>query len=188
MTHTTDEHPGRVEAERIEKDEHLAGDAAVAKVRKLLPRFRAAMFVTGVKSGKTLHSRPLALQGDAAVFGGTLWFFADERSPKVYELAVDTAVSLFFQNDGDNTYLQLDGTASLVKDKAKMRELYTPIVRTWFPDGLDDPHLTLIRFDTVSGAYWESPGGAMQVVAALATSVMTGKPGKTSRSGTLSFE
>ena len=172
---------------RIEKDEHLEADEAIAKVRKLLPSFRAAMFVTGVASGQELHSRPLALQGDPAVFGGALWFFADDRSPKVYELAVDTAVCLFFQNDEDTRYLQLNGTASLSKDRAKMRELYTPIVKTWFPEGIDDPHLVLIRFDSIGGSYWESPGGAWQLAAAFATAIVTGKPGKSGRSGTLTF-
>jgi general stress protein 26 len=175
------------EHQRIEKDEHLNGDQAIAKVRKLLPSFSAALFVTGVHSGRELHSRPLALQGDPAVFGGTLWFFADDRSPKVYELAVDTAVSLFFQNDSATHYLQLDGTASLSKDKSKMRELYSPTLKTWFPEGLDDPHLVLIRFDATRGAFWESPGGVLQFAAAFATSVVTGKPGKSGTAGTLSF-
>jgi len=175
------------EFQRIEKDEHLSGDQAVAKVRQLLPSFTAALFVTGVKSCDELHSRPLALQGDPKVFGGTLWFFADDRSPKVYELAVDTAVCLLFQNDGASHYLQLNGTGSLSRDKAKMRELYTPALKTWFPEGLDDPHLTLIRFDATTGAYWESPGGLFQVAAAYATSVLTGKPGKSGTAGTLQF-
>src|SRR3954470_6551 len=175
------------EHQRIEKDEHLTGDQAVAKVRKLLPSFKAALFVTGVASGTGLHSRPLALQGDPSVFGGTLWFFADDRSPKVYELAVNTAVTLFMQNDSATHYLQLDGTASLSKDISKMRELYTPMLKTWFPGGLEDPHLTLIRFDAATGAFWESPGGAWQVAAAFATSLITGKPGKSGTAGTLSF-
>ena len=175
------------ESQRIEKDEHLTGDAAVAKVRKLLPSFKAAIFVTGVRSGQALHSRPLALQGDPEIFGGTLWFFADDRSPKVDELAVDSAVTLFMQNDSATHYLQLDGPAWLSKDKAKMRELFTPIAKTWFPGGLDDPHLTLIRFNAATGAFWESPGGVWQVAAAFATSLITGKPGKSGTSGTLSF-
>ncbi len=174
-------------SERIEKDEHLVGDEAVAKVRTLLPSFRAGMFLTGLSRRTHPHSRPLAIQGDPSVFGGTLWFFADERSPKISELGANPTVSLIFQSDSDSNYLQLDGTAAVVQDKAKMRELYTPVLKTWFPEGLDDPHLTLIRFDALSGAYWESPGGLLQAMTAFATSVVTGTPGKSGRSGTLSF-
>ncbi len=171
---------------RIEKDEHLVGDQAIAKVRALLPSFHAAMFVTNVASGEELHARPLARLGDPAVFGGALWFFADDRSPKVHELAVDTRVCLFFQNDADVCYLQLDGTASLSTDRAKIRELYTPITKTWFPGGVDDPHLVLIRFDAATGSYWDR-AGAWQLASAFATALVTGKPGKSGRSGTLNF-
>ena len=143
------------QTQRIEKDEHLAGAAAIAKVRELLPSFKTALFVTGVRSCHEVHARPLALHGEPSSFDGTLWFFADDRSPKVYELAVDTVVSLLFQNDEHSHYMQLDGTGSLSKDAGKMRELYTPSVRTYFPDGLDDPHLTLIRVDAARGAYWD---------------------------------
>jgi len=173
--------------ERIEKDEHLSGDEAIAKIRALLPAFRAAMFVTGLSRRTHPHSRPLALQGDASVFGGTLWFFADERSPKIHELMADPAVSLLFQSDSDSCYMQLDGNASVVRDRAKMRELYTPVLKTWFPEGLDDPHLTLIRVDAMSGAYWESPGGLLQAMTAFATAAITGTPGKSGRAGTLSL-
>jgi general stress protein 26 len=173
--------------ERIEKDEHLVGDEAIAKIRHLLPSFRAALFVTGLSRRTHPHSRPLALQGDPSVFGGTLWFFADMRSPKIHELSADPTVSLFFQNDADSCYMQLDGSAAVVADRSKMRELYTPILKTWFPEGLDDANLTLIRFDAISGAYWESPGGILQAMTAFATSVVTGSPGKSGRSGTLSL-
>jgi len=173
--------------ERIEKEEHLTGDDAIAKVRKLLPNFRAAFFATGLSRRTHPHARPLALQGDASVFGGTLWFFADNRSPKIHELSADPTVSLLFQSDADSCYMQLDGSASTVNDRAKMRELYTPALRTWFPEGLDDPNLTLIRFDAIGGAYWETPGGVFQALTAFAESVVTGSPGKSGRSGTLSL-
>ncbi len=173
--------------ERIEKDEHLTGDEAIAKVRKLLQNFRAAFFVTGLSRRTHPHARPLALQGDLSVFGGTLWFFADQRSPKIHELSADPTVSLFFQSDADSCYMQLDGSAAVVQDRPKMRELYTPALKTWFPEGLGDPNLTLVRFDAVSGSYWESPGGVLQALTAFAESVVSGTPGKSGHAGTLSL-
>jgi general stress protein 26 len=83
--------------------------------------------------------------------------------------------------------MQLDGSAAVVQDRPKMRELYTPTLKAWFPEGLDDPNLTLIRFDAVAGSYWESPGGVLQAITAYAESVVTGSSGKSGRSGTLSL-
>jgi general stress protein 26 len=171
--------------EKHETDEHLAGNDAVAKARALLPSFRTAMLVTkGTEAGE-LHMRPMALQGDLSTFGGTLWFFADDRSHKMREIVRDPRVFLVFQNERESRYLQLAGDASTVTDRAKMRELYTPEIRTWFPGGLDDPHLMLIRIDVTNGTFWESPGGLVHVLAAFTKSVVTGTPGKGSRAGTM---
>jgi len=171
--------------ERKEMDEHLTGEAAIAKARELLPGFRTAMLVTRASGGAALHMRPMGLQGDLSVFGGTLWFFTDDRSPKVQEIQRDSTVSLVFQSEETSRYLQLDGTAAVVSDRGKMRELFTPVTRTWFPDGLDDPHLTLIRFDVDRGEFWDSPGGMLQVLAAFTSAVVTGAPAKGGEQGTL---
>jgi len=171
--------------DRNETDEHLAGDAAIAKVRALLPSFSAAMFVTKGVGGADLHMRPLALAGDPSVFGGTLWFLTDGRSRKIREMEQDPRVSLLFQNDRDGCYLQLDGTAAVVSDRAKIRELYTPIQRAWFPGGVDDPYLTLVRFDATNGSFWDDAGGVLRVLAAFTKSVVTGTPGKSARTGTM---
>jgi len=179
---------GTTDTERNEIDEHLEGEAAIAKARELLPSFRTAMLVTRSSDGSELHMRPLGMVGDPSVFGGTLWFFTDDRSRKVQEIQRESSVSLVFQNDQDSRYLQLVGTAALVADRAKMRELYTPLLRAWFPGGLDDPHITLIRFDAASGSFWDSPGGILHVLAAFTKSVVTRTPGKSGRTGTMNLE
>ena len=171
--------------ERHELDEHLSGSAAITKARALLPSFRTAMLVTKGSDSGELHMRPMGLQGDLTTFGGTLWFFADDRSDKIREIERDPRVYLSFQNEPEHRYLQLAGTASLVTDRAKMRELYTPDVKAWFPDGVEDPHIVLIRIDVTNGTFWESPGGVVHVLAALTKSVVTGTPGKSGRSGTI---
>jgi general stress protein 26 len=173
--------------ERKEMNEPLTGNAAIEKARQLLPSFRTTMLVTRASGGSALHMRPMGLQGDLSHFGGTLWFFTDDRSPKVQEVERDPTVSLVFQSEQTSCYLQLDGTAAVVSDRSKMRELFTPITRTWFPDGLDDPHLTLLRIDVTGGAFWESPGGMLQVLAAYTKSVVTGTPGKGGRAGTINL-
>jgi|RhiMethySRZTD1v2_1073278.scaffolds.fasta_scaffold04059_14 general stress protein 26 len=171
--------------ERHEIDQHLAGDPAIVKARQLLPSFRTAMLVTKASESGELHMRPMALQGDLSTFGGTLWFFADDRSEKIREIEREPRVFLVFQNDLDSRYLQLAGTASAVTDRAKMRELYSPAIKAWFPGGLEDPHLMLIRIDVTNGTFWETPGGIVHVLAAFTKSVVTGTPSKNGRAGTM---
>lgn len=166
-------------------EEHFSGTEAVEKVRALLKHFRCTMMVT--RKGADLHSRPMTLLGDAEDFDDTLWFFTDNRSGKLDEIAGGQPVWLLFQSDDKSAYLELAGRASEIEDRKRMAEFYTPLMKTWFPDGLEDPHLGMLRFDAESGRFWESPGGMLQVLAAFTKSALTGTPGKAGNTGSLSL-
>lgn len=151
---------------------HLSGEAALTKVRVLLKRFRSAMMITS--GGDTIHSRPMALHCDPNKFDGVLWFFTDRYSRTAHEVNANSAVSLLFQNDGDSTYMHLYGHALIWNDQPKMRELFTPVLRPWFPDGVDDPRMTLIRFEAANGSFWDCPSGLLRVFAAFTKSLVSG--------------
>jgi general stress protein 26 len=127
----------------------------------------------------------MALQGDPAAFAGTLWFFTDSRSRKAREIAAEPQTSVILQCDKSSAYLHLAGRSTLVIDRAKMRELFTPKLKTWFPNGLDDPYLTLMRFDADGGYFWDGVGGRLQALGALTRALVTGIPGRTVEAGRL---
>ena len=88
-----------------------------------------------------------------------------------------------FQNDKNGDYLQLTGHASVVEDRARLEQLYTTLQRTWFPKGLDDPDITLVRFDADGGNYWDSHDSYVRLAVAFAKSIVTGEPGKSGNAG-----
>jgi general stress protein 26 len=92
--------------------EQLSGEPALEKVRELLGSFRNTMFTTVV--GGEVHTRPMALQGKAEEFEGTLWFFTDDRTPKVDEVDGGTPASIIFQSDGKHAKAAAGGTAGVV--------------------------------------------------------------------------
>lgn len=161
----------------------LAGEAALQKIRKLLDDFRSAMLTT-LEDG-VMRTRPMGLLGEPEEFDGALWFFTDDRNHLMRALESGAPATLIFQSDDENAYLQLDGSASVTRDRARMARLWTPMARTWFPEGLEDPHLTLIRFDATGGHYWDSPGGALQVLGAFAKAVATGERASAGEKGEL---
>lgn len=163
-----------MEAESNYETLHLQGEEALEKVRSLLKEFRSTMMITHTPGGG-IHSRPMGLQGEAKNFYGTLWFFTDRNCRKMEEIRANPAVSLVFQSDGDSAYMHLYGRAQQVDDLNKMKELYTPLIKTWFPEGLEDPRLTLIRFDAERGNFWDSPGGMLQVLGAFTKAMVTGQ-------------
>lgn len=42
---------------------------------------------------------------------------------------------------------------------AKIKELWEPIVKTWFTEGADDPRITAIKVAPAEGYYWDTKHG-----------------------------
>jgi general stress protein 26 len=165
----------------IDDKELLTGEAALAKLRELLAHFPIALMIT--VHDREVLARPIGVVGEHAAFDGTLWFITDNRSRKVKAIEAGALTSLLFQNDDRGAYLHLYGTAAIVEDRDKLAQLYTSVQRTWFPDGLDDPNMVLVRFDAECGDYWDSHNGLMRLVGAFAKAVVTGTPGRSGNAG-----
>src|SRR5208337_4347672 len=58
------------------------------------------------------------------------------------------------QTAGNYCYVSFTGHASVVQDREKMQDLWCPAYRAWFPRGLDDPELALLRVDVERAEYW----------------------------------
>jgi hypothetical protein len=62
----------------------------------------------------------------------------------------------------------------VVRDKAKAKELWNPLLKAWFPQGLDEPDLVLLNVKVEKAEYWDSPSGKMVQLAGLAKALATG--------------
>ena len=167
----------------VDPKESLTGADALEKLRQLLADFPIATMVTVQRSG-TITARPIGVVGDHAAFDGQLWFITDRRSRKVQAINGGAATFLIFEDHDKGAYLHLTGQAHVVEDRARLEKLYTPVQRTWFPDGLDDPHMTLIRFDADRGEFWDKHNGMLRLLAAFAKAMVTGTPGSSGNTGT----
>ena len=165
----------------IDHKEVLTGNAAHEKIRELLKGFPIAFMVT-IADG-ALTARPIGVVGDHDAFDGSLWFITDKRSRKVAAIESGATTALMFQNDKEGAYLHLSGRASVVDDRAQLEQLYTTLQRTWFPLGVDDPNITLVRFDAEQGDYWDSHDSLVRLAFAFAKSVVTRTPGKSGNAG-----
>jgi general stress protein 26 len=119
----------------------------------LLRTFNYAMLVTHSRHGD-LHARPMALA--EVEDNGDLWLVTDIHSEKVEELAEDARVSVSMQA-GDR-YVALSGKAEVVRDTDRVRALWNEKWRGWFPKGVEDPNLVLIRVKPMHGEYWDNEG------------------------------
>ena len=123
------------------------------RLSELVVRFDTAMLVTRSSDGG-MRARPLTIAdgGD----GKTLYFSTSIESPKVREIEADPHVNVVMQ-DGRH-YVSLSGVAQVVRDRALIERLWSPSWKIWFPNGMDDPSLCLLRVEPVEAAYWDMTG------------------------------
>jgi general stress protein 26 len=123
----------------------------INKLGELIKGIKVAMLTTLDEDG-TLRSRPMITQ--EAEFDGDLWFFTRDDAPKVHEGLRECQVNVSYS--GDNRWVSVSGRMYLIQDRMKMQDLWNEAFRAWFPDGLDDPHLGLIKVEADYAEYWDS--------------------------------
>ena len=147
-------------------------DPNMQKLADLIAEASIAMLTTAEADG-TLRSRPLAtLEMDSE---GKLWFFTAMSSGKVSEIDQHRKVNLSYVNLDKQDYVSVSGHARLFRDPEKMRELWTPWVEPWFPEGLDDPDLGLLEVTVDDAEYWDAPASKTQRLFGLAKALTSGK-------------
>jgi general stress protein 26 len=123
------------------------------RLSTLLDLFETAMLVTRTSDG-TLRARPLSIAESQD--GGFMYFSTAIESPKVQELEADPHVNVVMQ-DG-RRFVSVSGIAHVVRDRALIERLWRPAWKVWFPAGIDDPSLCLLRVDPTEAAYWDLTG------------------------------
>jgi general stress protein 26 len=159
-------------------------DDSVEKLGKLVEGIEVAMLTTRIGDGRLL-SRPLRMQ--AVDEDGALWFITDRNSHKAEEIRLQPQVNVGFAAHERNTYVSVAGRASLIFDKAKLHQLWSPALSVFYPLGEDDPELCLLKVEADSAEYWDGPGGLIGKALYLAMSAVTRDPGVLSENERMHF-
>ncbi len=132
----------------------LQGLQAIEKIRELVKVAKTCFFCTERAVGGSTGARPMSVQqvDDA----GRLWFLSASDSHTNAEIAAEPMVRLFFQGSPHSDFLELSGKATISTDRQKIEELWEPIVKTWFTEGVDDPRITVIQVAPDQGYYWDT--------------------------------
>ena len=146
---------------------------AVKTLGSLIDDIQMAMLTT-VDDDGSLRSRPMATQ--QADPDGTLWFFTRAEAPKVDEVQKDQRVNVSYAEPKAQKYVSVSGTAELVRDPAKNKELWNPLLKAWFPKGLDDPELALLKVSVEKAEYWDSHSSTMVHLIGYLKAAATGQP------------
>lgn len=145
----------------------------VSKLVELIKDVRTCMLITIERLSDKRNGRPMSISHIED--NGTIWFFAKTSSQKIEEIEQNKQVSLSITSESKNIYLMIHGKAELSYDKLKMKELWNPIMKAWFPEGLDDPDMILIKVTPSEARYWDSSASKMVVMINMVIALATGK-------------
>lgn len=115
------------------------------------------MLITRTSNG-ALAGRPMSNNRDVD-YTGDSYYFASDQTRTVSDIEADPAVSLSFQGSSGvlgqrPLFVSVEGTADLIRDKARFKAHWTPDLDRWFANGADTPGVVMIRIRANRIHYW----------------------------------
>lgn len=127
------------------------------KIWQMIKGIGTGMLAT--RHGNELLTRPMTLVQNE--YDGTLWFFTDLDSDKVFEVEGDNDVNVSFSDPTNDTYVSLTGIGKPTKDKALIDKYWNGFVGVWFPEGKDSPNVGMLEIKVIKGEHWDSNSSTM---------------------------
>ena len=128
-------------------------DIATSDERKqlatLLEKSKLGLITTTNSDGR-LVSRPMAVKDRE--FDGDLWFFTEDPSHKTDEVRGNPQVNVAL--DSRKGWVSISGEAEVVRDEAKIDELWDTGAEAWFTEGRTDPKVALLKVTAHSAELW----------------------------------
>jgi general stress protein 26 len=151
-------------------DEATTRSEAIGRLKDLVEDIDFTMLTTQ-DAGGNLVSRPMSTrQMDE---NGDIWFFLADDSKKADEAQADSDVGLSYLDAKGMRFVSVAGRATVVHDRAKMEELYTPSLDIWLEEGLETPGIALLRVTPAECQFWEPKHGKLVMAAVMLKSLVT---------------
>ncbi|UII24777.1 pyridoxamine 5'-phosphate oxidase family protein [Fulvivirga maritima] len=130
----------------------------VDKLKETIASIEVAMLATKTEDSE-LVSRPMyTLHMDK---DGYLWFFTSKGSPKMDDIEENNHVNVSYADTHSHTYASVSGTAICVDDQELKSKLWNDSHKAWYPKGVDDPNLCLLRVSVQSAEVWDQDTATM---------------------------
>ena len=124
---------------------------AIKTLREMINDIHVAMLTTVAADGH-VRSRPMLTVTHE--FDGDLWFFTLSTDPKTDEIIHNPRVGLTYSSPTQGRFVSLAGTAEIISNRKKMELMWNDELLEWFPAGVEDPDLSLIRVRVDEAEFW----------------------------------
>ncbi len=159
--------------------------APIQTYQTLIKDIKTGMLVTQ-SPDEHLRSRPMyTTKVDDK---GVLWFFTSASSGKVDEMKRYPNVNVSYASPNQQDYLSVTGTAYLIQDRAVMEDYYSTAVKAWFPKGLDDPNIALLRVVPEEAEYWDASSNKAVHLFKMGKALLKGEPYQADEHEKITFE
>jgi general stress protein 26 len=148
----------------------MATPDEIATLVDLTKDIKIAMLTTVEEDG-AFAARPMAQQEVQP--DGSLYFFSERDSNIVRNIAANPHVGVALSSS--SVWVSIAGTATIVDDVAKKKELWNAGAEAWLPQGPEDAGVVLIYVDSDSAEYWDTPGGRVASVFSFVKAKATGE-------------
>ena len=165
--------------------ENLEKSEGIIKLKKMVDDCKFCFFCTNLSNHNGATSTVMTAQDVDSE--GNIWFFSGINSERNHDIATDNNIQLYFSCPEKNSYLSVNGQASIILDKAKIKELWNPLLKMWFKEGADDMNISLIKVTTKNANYWDSADGVMVNFFKMIASVLTGTENIEATSGKINL-
>lgn len=137
---------------------NLQQQEAIKKMQDLAEDIKIAMFCT-YDSNRRIQATPMATQ--KIDDSGNIWFISDKNSDRNSDIQKNNEVDILYSHPGKESFVSIHGKASVLFDKKLIAEMWSPLAKTWFKEGKDDPNISLIKVMPEEGKYWDTKHGKM---------------------------
>ena len=152
---------------------NMSHNSDFEKLREMIKDIDLCMLTT-VDESDDLHSRPMSLNSDVDD-EGNLWFFTSSNSHKASEIERTPNVNVSFIDTDKQHYVSISGMAELVRDRQKIKELWKPVLKAWFPDGPEQADIALLKVNVTKAEYWDGPSSTIAQAISFVSAIITGK-------------
>lgn len=134
---------------------------------------RARTVMLGVVGGAPIqHFQPMSAFAEEEA--GQIWFYTRKETDLAQAVIDGADAMMILETKDQELQACVGGRLTQVLDRERMDKYWGPVVAAWYPDGKDDPQLTMLRLDAHDAAIWLSEAGPVKFAYEIAKANATG--------------
>ena len=114
----------------------------------------------GLAGGPPRHMQPMTAFHDED--NGAIWFFTRKDNDLVRDTGDGHAAMFCLMTSSHDFITCIGGTLTQDFDREGGEQSWNPVVAAWYPEGKDDPNLTMLRLQPEDAQVWVSHGNPIR--------------------------